>query len=317
MTEKEEQNDEIRAICEEVLSVIRAASYPDANVLIDSCKEVIYSRIDRKMAADSEPVKRNNPFALRSLLAACITVLIIIVASFSAYRYGKWSATTAEQTSEINKVEVTAPSGVISSFTLPDGTAVTINGGTRLSYPMTFGKTRRIDLTGEAYFDVAKDPERPFIVGIQDITVEALGTKFIVKAYDDDMQVRVTLEEGSVKTMLEGNKENILLKPAQQLEINRKTGEIKRRKVDTQEYTLWIEGVLEFRDVTLSEIAKTLERRFNIRIVIESDTVGAESYVARFKHGENHEQILDKLSYRRNWKYIKRDDLYEIVQLKQ
>jgi len=316
MDEIKIQNDDIKDICDEVLSVINAVRFPDVETLLNRDKEVIYSQLDKRIAADLVARKKRS-FFLKTLPAACLCVLIACGIAFFAYTIGKQTVKEEPQ-QEINLMEVTSQKGTVSKFALPDSTIVTLNGESRLSYPMKFGGKRDVSLTGEAIFEVASDPLHPFIVSTKEFVIQAVGTRFVVRAYDEDMRAFVTLEEGSVNAMLKGSsaKDNILLQPSQQLELNRETGALTRRTVDTQLYSSWAEGILDFKDMTLNEIAKVLERRFNIRIVISSEALGKVSYGAQFKYGETPEQILKTLSYRRNWKFSKQDNYYEIVQFK-
>ena len=207
------------------------------------------------------------------------------------------------------------PLGVTTKITLPDGTVVTLNGGSKLTYPTLFaGKERCVSLSGEGFFEVAKDAEHPFLVNADNLSVKVLGTKFGFKSYKDDNQTIVTLKEGLVKAM-PSNKEavnGIVLRPNQQLVLDNRTGEFQCRNVNTAEYLSWKEGVLYFRDTTLDEIAKILERKFNVKILIASESLKNDRYFAHFGYNENLEQILTLLSHKRFWKYEKKNGTIEI-----
>jgi ferric-dicitrate binding protein FerR (iron transport regulator) len=306
----ENREDEI---CTKVLCLLQAMQHPDILNQMEKSKETVYNRVNRKMDADmlidrSKRYGRN--IRILSLTAACIALLCIV----TAYQAGLRSA---KKTPGQTQVEWSVPYGIVSKVTLSDGTLVTLNGGSKLTYPGSFdGEERRVSLSGEGFFEVAKDEKHPFTVNAKNLSVKVLGTRFAFKAYEEDLHSVLTLEEGSIEAIPvnEGvmKKEGVLLKPAQQLILDNQTGELKRKNVNTDEYTSWKEGILHFRDLTLNEIAVILERRFDMKIRILSEEIGDEHYVAQFKYGENAEQILDKLSYKRSWKYIKQPGVIEI-----
>jgi ferric-dicitrate binding protein FerR (iron transport regulator) len=304
--ETKHDTDESEKILTDTLRIVRAIGYPEATRQMNDDRREIYMRIKQKINAGKTLRFRHLYTAV-----AAIALLIILPTAYTAYRLGVHSV---ERTSSQNTIEVTAPYGTITHLTLPDHSRVTLNGGSTLSYPALFDGERQVSLSGEGFFDIVAN-STVFIVNAVHLSVKVLGTRFGVKAYDDDPCTVLTLEEGSVKAIPAGDDTDagILLKPEQQLILNNKTGEIRRQVVNAQEYTSWKDGVLTFRDMTWDEIAVILKRRFNVEIHITSDGIKNERFVALFKHGENLEQILDKLSYKRPWKYIKHNDRIEII----
>jgi ferric-dicitrate binding protein FerR (iron transport regulator) len=297
----------------DTLRIVNAVGYPEATRQMNDDKEEILACLERKIHAEKAlEHKRKTRFKSIYAAAVAIALSVIISTAYTAYRLGIRSG---EQVSSQNKIEVTAPYGTIARIVLPDSSIVTLNGGSTLTYPALFGSERQVSLSGEGFFDIAKN-NTTFTVNAAHISVKVLGTRFGFKAYDDDPYTVLTLEEGSIKAIPanESANKNILLKPEQQLVLNNGTGELRRRTVNTQEYTSWKDGVLTFRDVTWDEIATVLKRRFNVDIRIASDKIRNERYFALFKYGENIEQILDKLSYKRPWKYVKRENVIEIVE---
>ncbi|MDR0393532.1 MAG: FecR domain-containing protein [Tannerella sp.] len=278
---------------------------------MDKNKEDIYDRINSKIDADETVIRmRGNRKRLRFgySAAACIAVLCMI----ATYQVGLRSQGGEPQQTE---VELRVPYGILSEMTLPDGTRVVLNGGSRLTYSTPFGAERQVYLSGGGFFDVAKDEKHPFTVHSKNVSARVLGTRFAFNAYESDLYTVLTLEEGCVEALLSNEdmkKESILLTPAQQLVLDNHTGEFQRKNVNTAEYTSWKDGILHFRGETLHEIAVILERRFDVKIHVLTKEIGNDGYVAQFKYGENVEQILDKLSYKRSWKYAKREDGIEI-----
>lgn len=196
--------------------------------------------------------------------------------------------------------EIVVPRGSKAGFTLPDGTHVTLNAGSRLRYRNSYGlENRVVELEGEGYFKVFKDKSRPFIVTAGKMTVEALGTEFNVKAYPADKTIETTLVEGTVKIAgfdVQGAQE-IILKPNQKLTffkngpINSVTPENKnseenvkavppkieplcqlvKENVKVEPYISWKENRWIIEKEDLSKLATDLERRFDIQIYFESE----------------------------------------------
>ncbi|MDR1371039.1 MAG: FecR domain-containing protein [Dysgonamonadaceae bacterium] len=298
-------------ICTEVLSLMQIIKHPDITENMENSKRNIYNRVNYKIDADAMVVRMKRDrriLLLKYAAAACIAVLCLI----AVYQVGLRSERNIPEEAQI---ELHVPNGLISKVTLADGTLVTLNGGSKLVYPARFGTERQVYLSGEGFFDVSKDEKHPFTVRTENIFIRVLGTRFACKAYEEDLVTVLTLEEGQVEAISvneNGRKRNVLLKPAQQLTLNNRSGELRQKNVSTYEYTAWKDGVIHFNGETLNEIAVILERRFDTKIHILMENVENEHYVAQFKYGENVEQILDRLSHKRYWTYEKLENRIEI-----
>lgn len=156
------------------------------------------------------------------------------------------------------------PKGAEYSLVLGDGTHIWMNAGTELVYPVAFtGDIRKVRLSGEAYFEVAQDVHRPFIVETESVNVKVLGTSFDVNAYADEPTVVTTLVTGKVQlTTIVGN--HCLLSPSEQAIVSKVDGQLKVREVNTSLYTAWRTGRFVFRDQTLKEIMRSLSRWYDI-----------------------------------------------------
>lgn len=168
---------------------------------------------------------------------------------------------------------VYAEKGQRAGITLPDGTKVWLNSHTRLSYPLDYGqKVRTVRLAGEAYFEVAKDKKHPFVVKAGEMEVEALGTAFNVKAYDEDNHIIATLFEGSIRT--EANHKTTLLQPNQSVCFDRNRRQIEVHSPENPSYArMWRDNELAFNGETLRDIAVLLNRLYNIEVKFESDKI--------------------------------------------
>ncbi|MBB2147743.1 FecR family protein [Pedobacter gandavensis] len=163
---------------------------------------------------------------------------------------------------------ISTPRGGQYQIALPDGTMVWLNAASSLKFPSSFtGKDRLVALTGEAYFEVAKDKKRPFKVKTEEQEVEVLGTHFNINAYDDEQGVKTTLLEGSVKVKLPSNK-SALLKPGEQsLVLN----DIKINQVDANSAIDWKQGLFWFNDENIYSIMRQFSRWYNIEVEYRGD----------------------------------------------
>ena len=158
------------------------------------------------------------------------------------------------------------PRGGEFQLTLADGTRVWLNAESTIRYPAQFtGAVRRVELTGEAYFEVAKNKERPFEVVTSAQTIAVLGTSFNVTAYPDEPQVRTTLVEGKVAVRLASGK-SMQITPGLQSVLDVASGELSLHEVDTDIYTSWKDGLFIFEDETLANILARMGRWYDVEI---------------------------------------------------
>lgn len=179
--------------------------------------------------------------------------------------------TRAGETTEILYNTLTVPRGGRYQLVLPDGTAVWLNSLSTLRFPATFtGKERRITITGEAYFEVTKNPDRPFIVAANGIEVEVLGTHFNIMAYTDEEAIKTTLVEGSVK-LRSGNKE-MIIKPGEQARVA-KNGSMNRiADADVEQALAWKNGFFHFNETNIKEIMRQVQRWYDVEVAYQGST---------------------------------------------
>jgi ferric-dicitrate binding protein FerR (iron transport regulator) len=169
---------------------------------------------------------------------------------------------------------VFADKGQRSNITLPDGTKVWLNSHSKITYPRDYGiRERALSLTGEAYFEVAKDSSKRFTVNAGEMQVEALGTSFNVKAYGEDREIVTTLFDGSVQTTVHDR--IVTLEPEQCAVLDRENGRLTVRHVENAAYAaMWRDDELVFNRQTMDEIALMFDRLYNVKIRFESDEIG-------------------------------------------
>ncbi len=181
------------------------------------------------------------------------------------------------------------PFGRNFELVLSDGSKVHLNAGTSLRYPVQFipGRDRQVFLTGEAFFDVAKDQNNPFIINSGDLNIRVLGTKFNVSAYEEDELTEVVLVEGSVglyNKNEEFHNDSFLLAPGNKGSFDKHRNTLDSEKVITSLYTSWISGELVFRNMTFGNILKKMERHYNVSITNNNLDINQEKFNASFRN---------------------------------
>jgi ferric-dicitrate binding protein FerR (iron transport regulator) len=185
----------------------------------------------------------------------------------------------------VDSLEIVAPIGSRTVVQLSDGTEVNLNYGSKIKYPRNFGNTREVTLSGEGFFDVAHNPNKPFIVKTRELSIRALGTKFNVCAYPGDDIVETTLIEGKVviEKTIQGNDNQSVgtMIPGQHVAYNLNSGKITSIKGSIDKYIAWKDGKLVFDNEPITEIAEKLGRMFNVEFEV-SDNVKDFSYTVTF-----------------------------------
>ncbi|QNK63629.1 FecR domain-containing protein [Pedobacter sp. PAMC26386] len=190
---------------------------------------------------------------------------------------------------------VFTPRGGQYQIVLPDGTKVWLNSASSLEYPALFtANERRVELKGEAYFEVAKNAAKPFKVIVNSTTVKVLGTHFNVMAYADDQVTKTTLLEGSVQ--LENGTKINTLKPGQQAIVN-KDGDVRLITVDPEQAVAWKNGYFSFNRTSLKEIMKQLSRWYNVDVIYKGKVPIDEEFVGKIKRDAPLSKALDILQF--------------------
>lgn len=172
------------------------------------------------------------------------------------------------ETSKIDYHTLSTPRGGQYQLVLPDGSKVWLNAASSIKYPTAFsGKERKVEITGEAYFEVAHDANKPFIVGRGDVSVQVLGTHFNVNTYEDEDAVRVTLLEGSVRVSANSNSLTIL--PGSQAVLDAGKATWKETHPDLDEVLAWKEGLFEFKDAPIEDIMRQVARWYDVTVKYE------------------------------------------------
>jgi ferric-dicitrate binding protein FerR (iron transport regulator) len=179
--------------------------------------------------------------------------------------------------------------------TLPDGTTVVLNKHSKLSYPVQFtGSTREVYLTGEALFDVAHNPAKPFSVHTGAFVTKVLGTAFSIKAYPGDSNVKITVTRGKVEVKRESDSDQILgiLERGDQLVVNTSSVAIAKTKVPVTDTITFEKETLQFENVTFEEAVKVVSQHYSVKVRFENDALRNCRLTGDFTN-DSLSQILD------------------------
>ena len=218
-------------------------------------EENLVVRAERRLGRrlEQENQKKQEVFKLRSVLRyAAAIVGVMVLAAGLAY----WFRNKAEEL-----VVASAAHGQVREMLLPDGTKVWLNQSSVLKYPRAFeGKERHVYLDGEAYFEVARNHEKPFMVKSPAMDVRVLGTSFNIKCRPDNSFAETTLIEGEVEVKDKSDKGRITLLPGQKAVLNRVTGRMQVKQVDPKMEIVWHNDLIPFEKSSIFQIAAALER---------------------------------------------------------
>jgi len=240
----------------------------------------------------NETLKRQKP--LQRLMhiyfkAAAILLLPLLIGGSLIYTYMSHRFQTATE-QEVTSM-IYAPMGSRVSFRLPDGTTGMLNSGSNLHYSLPFVQNRSIKLEGEAWFKVKSDEDHPFKVNTGNSTVKVLGTCFNLNAYPTEDYVEIVLQDGSVEFWDNTSNEPVTMIPSERLVFH--NGKTTKSVVEPAKYNAWIDGMLVFRGDPMAEVAKRIERWYNVKVYLADEELNNYSFRATFQD----DKLEDVLRY--------------------
>lgn len=247
---------------------------PEADFNLSNLLERIHHTIHKKENKEKQTIVRRI-YRWYSVAAAVLLIPLLIAG-------GIWfSAQKHENIITVEEQPVTttlfAPMGSRISFTLPDGTKGWLNSGSSLEYQIPFSGNRQVSMNGEAWFHVTKDKAHPFEIKTGESTVKVLGTKFNMNAYPEENYVEVVLEEGKVEFTAPNIASAIKMKPDERLIYT--SDDVKISNTEPFKYSAWKEGMLVFRGDPMAEVARRIERWYNVDVELVDESL--EDYVIR------------------------------------
>lgn len=240
----------------------------------------------------SQENKDKSLSPLRRVLRYAAILLMPVIAGTAVWFYAK-SHMTTQKVAEM--VECYVPYGQQRMLTLPDGSQIKANAGTLIVYPKEFAEnTRNIYLSGEAYFSVTKNPDKPFIVSTGQLKVKVLGTQFNIEAYPEEKRVTTTLEQGSVQVFPTAKTDKaVVIAPNEQVVYDKNSGQMSVSLVKATDYSEWVHGIIRFDNQPLREIIASLERSYNVDIKTSPEVRTSDLYTMRFKKSESIDKVMN------------------------
>lgn len=253
----------------------------------ESDSEEAFHQLASTLFGKEVPTKR--PSWLR--IAAMWAVPLLMLGA--AVWYYASASKQADLYANLNYELVFTANGERTLVTLPDSSKVWLNGGSTLIYPSRFiSAERNVCLSGEAFFEVTKDSERPFTVDVNHVKLKVLGTSFNVFSYPDNPRVVATLETGKLQVKVDNKKEAYLLEPDNQLVMDTKTGEVDVRTVHAADYSVWRVPVLYFEETELVYALRQIERTYNVKVHIQNSHFNHQTIRAHFNQDDSIVEIM-------------------------
>lgn len=252
--------------------------------------EMALLRFKSRLQKKNKKINMYHAFQMMQRIAAVLFIPVLVLSAYLLMQ---------QDGEEVRMLEVHTNPGVVSQIDLPDGSKVWLNANSVLKYPSNFqAGNRKVELNGQAYFEVTKNPEKPFIVKADNTySVEVLGTSFNLSAYADEDVIETTLVEGSVKLNVAdaaGKEISRKLKPNEKAEFQKNTNQLEISTVNTDYDTAWKSGEIIFRNHSMDQVMKILSRHYNVKFEVKDAKVLNSIITARFKN-EQLPQVMEYL----------------------
>lgn len=279
------------------LQKVWSMTFPDEySIRMDSTRDQIWETGMKQENARRETLRRETLIYRWSKIAAVIALVLL----------GGWLFTQSVDEGNhllpepIAWVTKENPAGQRSVHTLSDGTKVWLNVGSKLVFPKEFSDTlRRVQLVGEAFFEVVSDEKKPFIVEAGTINTEVLGTAFNVQAYPEDREVKVALLAGKVQIKSANQAHATVLVPGEEVIVGRSNAEFIKQPFDYASSFGWKEGILVFDGVDFNSFRSTIEKWYGIKIEVNGQVPNDWSIRARYQR-ESLQNVLKDISFNKN-----------------
>ena len=303
-----EESEENKKLAEQILHIFFSID------ILQSAKNL---ETDKALKKVRKRILTKTKYSFTNIFKRVAAILILPFFCATLYFFVK------DASEPVQLITMKASIGMVASFTLPDSTKVWLNAGSTLKYPAKFnGKTREVELEGEAFFNVTKDDKCKFVVSLKDsLSVEVLGTKFNIEAYGDDNIINTTLVEGNIQFSHYHNGNKILTQvmPAQRLTYNSKENEVSVKNVSVMPDIAWKYNKIIFEKTSLEDALKILKQHYNVEFIIRDEALKNNSFTGKFTE-EQLETILIFFSISTDIKYRRinrsnNEDKRDIIEL--
>jgi len=237
-------------------------------------------------------------FTTLTRIAAVLTLPLLAFTIWSLFFQETEKVPVELTQNEITWQEIHSPVGMRSHVVLPDGTNLWLNAGSHLRYGIPFiRENRTVELTGEAFLDVVKNEQSPFLVKAGNAEVEVLGTQFNVNAWPEKEQIQVALKEGKVKFLFaadEKTKKYCELQPNDLLEFHKKENTVVRENTNIEKYIAWHQNIMILDDTPMPELARLLEQWYGVKVIVADEEIKRYKFTTTFDNEPLH-RVLELL----------------------
>lgn len=269
---------------------------------MEQVRDRIWAAGTGKQQKVKAPVRRTMDIPYWSKVAAVF--LVFLAGAWLFFHLIQENVTVPETVALVEKVN---PAGQRSSHRLPDGTRVWLNAESSLKYPEKFTDSLRlVELKGEAFFEVAKDQLRPFIVEAAGIQTEALGTAFNIHAYPEDPEMKVALLEGKVRVQNIDQVQTAVLSPGEELLAPKDNAPFSRQPFKYDNTFGWKEGILVFDGADFASFRNTIEKWYGVKVEVKGTAPDDWDIRARYQH-EALQHVLRDICFNKNIKFELQD----------
>lgn len=286
---------EVKELMDNCLNNLPAPDLTAESLQVEQKLNNVIHKIQRQEKAKT----RKTRYFSKPAFKVAASVIIILGMGLAIYK-------TASDITHIHHVTKTTQRGQRATITLSDGSIIKLNAESAVSFEEKFtGDTREIALTGEAFFEVKRNPDKPFIVKTGELSTTVLGTSFNIQAYPEKDEIAVTVATGKVLVKTRNQKGTAgsqILTPNHQVTYHTSSGEMVKQKVDPAHFLAWKNDEIRLDKTTLSEAVVILERWYNIEIVFANEALG-DCLISGKYNSDNLVNILESIKYIKGIEY--------------
>ena len=296
--------------------IILAVRYKNAYAPSESDMLTVWENIQRGLPSNTSGQHWSPKLTWPSIVRYAAAVVIVSISSWLVWNYSQRKEIDSKVVAGVvsNLVEHKTGRGRKETVTLPDGSMVTLNSESRISYQSNFGQGKRdVQLEGEAFFEVTPDPAQPFNIVTGDVVTTVVGTSFNINAYPDKRQIRVAVLTGKVKVADASGSEKdkvVTLVPNEMSVFEKETGRLVSSGFDAEQEFGWKNNTIVLKNADFQEIKKTLEREYAVTFVVDKGLKVKEEFSAKFENAPI-KKVLDALNYTSRFQYnLVKDKVY-------
>jgi len=258
--------------------------YKNSWALLQRGKEMDKKQIEKDFFSIKARINDSgNRFQIHKILKYVAIIVFALIGGYFAH--------SLTQNNKVTMNEIAVPNGNRTLITLSDGSTAWLTNGSKLKYPDNFsGDTRNVQLEGEAFFTVAHDVKKPFVVKLGEHRVKVLGTEFSVVSYDEDNTVQVDLISGKVQMDVgdgTGKYKSVVLQPLHSLVLDKTSGSLSQSKIPDSFFKYWQEGVYKFEEESFANLSKKIDRIYGVEIIFQDEAIKNRTFTGTFNIDDN------------------------------